>query len=101
MPPPSSSFLHAMDLTTTKKRYNLQPLHIPTKHFTLPADKALAVYIQSPGSQFLFVGAVTVARSSAFTSLPWPDPGPTVTRGTMQLTALDVASLSAKIGVSI
>ncbi|KAM7268468.1 hypothetical protein ACFE04_010634 [Oxalis oulophora] len=70
-------------------------------NFTLPADKALAVYIQSPGSQFLFVGAVTVARPSAVLSLPWPEPGPIVVGGTMQLTAPDAAPLSAKIGVSV
>lgn len=64
--------------------------------FTLPPDKALAVYIQSPGSQFLFCGAVTLARPSAVLSLPWPEPG-----GQMQLTAADSAPLSAKIGVSV
>ncbi|XP_071723215.1 uncharacterized protein [Rutidosis leptorrhynchoides] len=69
-------------------------------NFTLPADKALAVYIQSPGSQFVFVGAVTVARPSAVLSLPWPEPGP-VGGGPMQLTAPDSATLSAKIGVSV
>ncbi|GFP82079.1 hypothetical protein PHJA_000351200 [Phtheirospermum japonicum] len=42
--------------------------------FTLPSDKALAVYIQSPGSAFLFCGAVTVSCPSAVLSLPWPDP---------------------------
>ncbi|KAJ0577268.1 hypothetical protein HanIR_Chr05g0234061 [Helianthus annuus] len=30
--------------------------------FTLPADKALAVCIQSPGSPFLFVSVVTLTR---------------------------------------
>ncbi|KAI3725721.1 hypothetical protein L1987_65513 [Smallanthus sonchifolius] len=57
-------------------------------NFTLPADKALAVYIQSPGSPFLFVGAVTLTRPSAVLSLPWPEPG-------------DAVTLSAKIGVSV
>ncbi len=64
--------------------------------FTLPPDKALAVYIQSPGSAFLFCGAVTIARPSAVLSLTWPDPG-----GNMQLTAPDSVPLSAKIGVSV
>ncbi|KAK9902356.1 hypothetical protein M0R45_001595 [Rubus argutus] len=63
--------------------------------FQLPADKALAVYIQSPGSAFFFCGAVTVARPSAVLALPWPEPG-----GQLQLTA-DAAPLSAKIGVSV
>ncbi|THF96299.1 hypothetical protein TEA_018197 [Camellia sinensis var. sinensis] len=63
---------------------------------SLPPDKALAVYIQSPGSPFLYCGAVTVVRPSAVLSLPWPEPG-----GQMQLTAPDAAPLSAKIGVSV
>lgn len=63
--------------------------------FQLPADKALAVYIQSPGSAFFFCGAVTVARPSAVLALPWPEPG-----GQLQLTA-DSVPLSAKIGVSV
>lgn len=65
-------------------------------NFTLPPDKALAVYIQSPGSPFLYCGAVTLARPSAVLSLPWPEPG-----GQLQLTAPDAAPLSAKIGVSV
>ncbi|KAL6993275.1 hypothetical protein U1Q18_011390 [Sarracenia purpurea var. burkii] len=63
---------------------------------SLPPDKALAVYIQSPGSPFLYCGAVTVVRPSAVLSLPWPEPG-----GQMQLTAPDASPLSAKIGVSV
>ncbi|KAG2715315.1 hypothetical protein I3843_03G073300 [Carya illinoinensis] len=63
--------------------------------FTLPPDKALAVYIQSPGSPFLFCGAVSLGRPSAVLSLPWPEPG-----WQMQLTA-DAAPLSAKIGFSV
>ncbi|RVX11344.1 hypothetical protein CK203_019644 [Vitis vinifera] len=42
--------------------------------FSLPADKALAVYIQSPGSPFLFCGAVTLSRPSAVLSLPGQSP---------------------------
>ena len=66
--------------------------------FSLPADKALAVYIQSPGSPFLFCGAVTLSRPSAVLSLPWPEPG---SGGEMRLTASGDAPLSAKIGVSV
>lgn len=65
-------------------------------NFTLPPDKALAVYIQSPGSPFLYCGAVTIARPSAVLSLPWPEPG-----GQLQLMSPDAAPLSAKIGVSV
>ncbi|XP_022935285.1 protein OPI10 homolog isoform X3 [Cucurbita moschata] len=65
-------------------------------NFTLPPDKALAVYIQSPGSQFLFCGAVTLARPSAVLTLPWPEPS-----GQMQLMPTDSAPVSAKIGVSV
>ncbi|KAK9115890.1 hypothetical protein Sjap_014837 [Stephania japonica] len=64
--------------------------------FTLPPDKALAVYIQSPGSAFLFCGAVALSRPSAVLSLPWPEPG-----GGEQLQLTDGAMLSAKIGVSV
>ncbi|KAL8231806.1 hypothetical protein R6Q57_001584 [Mikania cordata] len=68
-------------------------------NFTLPADKALAVYIQSPGSPFVFVGAVTLTRPSAVLSLRWPDPGGDGLSN--HLTAPDAAPLSAKIGVSV
>ncbi|CAA3009635.1 Hypothetical predicted protein [Olea europaea subsp. europaea] len=68
-------------------------------NFTLPPDKALAVYIQSPGSHFLFCGAVTVSRPSAVLSLPWPEPGSNAAQ--LQLTAPEVPPLSAKIGVSV
>ncbi|KAJ9187780.1 hypothetical protein P3X46_003200 [Hevea brasiliensis] len=64
--------------------------------FSLPPEKALAVYIQSPGSPFQFCGAVTLSRPSAVLSLNWPEPG-----GQLQLTAADSAPLSAKIGVSV
>lgn len=65
-------------------------------NFTLPPDKALAVYVQSPGSSFVFCGAVTVARPSAVLSLLWLEPG-----GQMQLTSADSVPPSAKIGVSV
>ncbi|KAF5749909.1 hypothetical protein HS088_TW03G00236 [Tripterygium wilfordii] len=64
--------------------------------FTLPADKALAVYVQSPGSPFVFCGAVTLARPSAVLSLNWPESG-----GQMELMAPDAAPVSAKIGISV
>lgn len=65
---------------------------------TLPPEKALAVYIQSPGSPFLYCGAVTITRPSAVLSLPWPEPS---SGGQLQLTAPDAAPLTAKIGVSV
>ncbi|WJX58649.1 hypothetical protein P8452_44082 [Trifolium repens] len=67
-------------------------------NFTLPPDKALAVYVQSPGSPFVFCGAVTISRPSAVLSLLWPEIG----SGNVQpqLTA-DAQPLSAKIGVSV
>uniref|UniRef100_A0A2P2ISL5 Uncharacterized protein MANES_05G062600 n=1 Tax=Rhizophora mucronata TaxID=61149 RepID=A0A2P2ISL5_RHIMU len=68
-------------------------------NFTLPPDKALAVYIQSPGSPFQYCGAVTVSRPSAVLSLNWPDPG--AGDGQLQLTAPGATPLSAKIGVSV
>lgn len=67
-------------------------------NFTLPPDKALAVYVQSPGSPFVFCGAVTIARPSVVLSLPWPEPGSASIQP--QLTA-DAQPLSAKIGVSV
>ncbi|KAL6001144.1 hypothetical protein ACLOJK_006876 [Asimina triloba] len=63
---------------------------------SLPPDKALAVYVQSPGSPFVFCGAVSVARPSAVLALSWPNPG-----GQMQLAAADTVPLTAKIGVSV
>lgn len=63
---------------------------------SLPPDKALAVYVQSPGSPFVFCGAVSSTRPSAVLSLIWPEPG-----GQMQLAEAGAAPLSAKIGVSV
>ncbi|KAL8152819.1 hypothetical protein V2J09_010579 [Rumex salicifolius] len=67
---------------------------------TLPVDKALAVYIQSPGSSFLYCGAVTISRPSTVLTLPWPDPAADST-SPPQLTAPGAPPLSAKIGVSV
>ncbi|KAL5729634.1 hypothetical protein ACHQM5_002558 [Ranunculus cassubicifolius] len=66
-------------------------------NFTLPPDKALAVYLQSPGSPFVFCGAITIARPSAVLSLTWPQPG----SGLLQITSSDSVPVSAKIGVSV
>ncbi|XP_015931626.1 uncharacterized protein LOC107457943 [Arachis duranensis] len=71
--------------------------------FTLPPDKALAVYVQSPGSPFVFCGAVTLARPSAVISLPWPDPG---SGGQLQLTAADageqrIERVALKVGENL
>ncbi|XP_073125840.1 protein OPI10 homolog [Henckelia pumila] len=63
--------------------------------FTLPPDKALALYIQSPGSPFVFCGALTLARPSAVLSLTWPEPAQ------LHITAPDAPPLSANIGVSV
>ncbi|XP_010551467.1 PREDICTED: protein Hikeshi [Tarenaya hassleriana] len=68
-------------------------------NFTLPPDKALAIYVQSPGSAFVFCGAVTLARPSAVLSLQWPEPGGAAEQ--LQLMAADAAPLSAKIGISV
>ncbi|PON47330.1 OPI10 family [Parasponia andersonii] len=67
--------------------------------FTLPPDKALAVYVQSPGSAFVFCGAVTLTRPSAVLNLAWPEPG--AAAAPLQITASDAAPISAKIGVSV
>ncbi|KAI6670652.1 hypothetical protein NL676_005537 [Syzygium grande] len=74
----------------------------------LPPDKALAVYVQSPGSPFVYCGAVTVSRPSAVLPLPWPEPGGDAAAGgagaggqPLQLTSPGAAPLSAKIGVSV
>ncbi|KAK1314766.1 hypothetical protein QJS10_CPA06g02337 [Acorus calamus] len=57
---------------------------------SLPPDKALSLYIKSPGgtTPFVFCGAVHPSRPSAILSLPWPD-------------SSDEGGDSAKIGVSV
>lgn len=62
---------------------------------TLPPDKALAVYIQSPGSDFQYCGAVHAGCPSTVLTLSWPEPG-----GHGQLTS-NATPLTAKIGVSV
>ncbi|XP_010032742.2 LOW QUALITY PROTEIN: protein OPI10 homolog [Eucalyptus grandis] len=73
--------------------------------FALPPDKALAVYVQSPGSPFVYCGAVTVSRPSAVLPLAWPEPGgdaaAAAAGGQLQLTSPGAAPLTAKIGVSV
>ncbi|PON82272.1 OPI10 family [Trema orientale] len=69
--------------------------------FTLPPDKALAVYVQSPGSAFVFCGAVTLTRPSAVLTLAWPEPGAAAAAAPLQIAAADSAPISAKIGVSV
>nr|XP_048317952.1 uncharacterized protein LOC107428979 [Ziziphus jujuba var. spinosa] len=64
-------------------------------NFSLPADKAFVVYIQSPESPYLFCKAVTVSHPSAILTLPWPK-----LRGQFQLNT-NVVSLLAKIKVSM
>eukprot|EP00249_Psilotum_nudum_P015571 c25398_g1_i1 orf=846-1679(+) len=64
--------------------------------FSLPPDKALAVYVQSPGSEFQYCGAVHRGCPSAVLALLWPNPG-----GQMQLIAPAAAPLSAKIGLAV
>ncbi|PIA63689.1 hypothetical protein AQUCO_00201204v1 [Aquilegia coerulea] len=66
-------------------------------NFTLPPNKALAVYLQSPGSPFVFCGAITLARPSAVLSLTWPQPG----CGQLQITSSESVPVSAKIGISV
>lgn len=56
----------------------------------LPPDKALAVYVQSPGSAFEYRGAVHMGCPSAVLPLLWP-PSPTP----------GVPGSSAQIGISV
>ncbi|KAI5073260.1 hypothetical protein GOP47_0011273 [Adiantum capillus-veneris] len=65
--------------------------------YSLPPEKALAVYVQSPGSAFQYCGAVQRACPSAVLPLLWPSPG----SGQMQIMAPDAAPLTAKIGLSV
>ncbi|XP_031491566.1 uncharacterized protein LOC116258531 [Nymphaea colorata] len=62
---------------------------------SLPPDKALAVYIQSPGSDFQYCGAVYAGCPSTVLPLSWPEPG-----GQGHLTS-DATPLTAKIGISV
>ncbi|EFJ06994.1 hypothetical protein SELMODRAFT_134406 [Selaginella moellendorffii] len=63
---------------------------------SLPPEKALAVYVQSPGSQFQYCGAVHKACPSAVVTLLWPKPG-----GQMQIMASETQPLTAKIGLAV
>lgn len=63
----------------------------------LPAGKALAVYVQTPGSQFEYRGAVHSACPSAVFPLLWPG----ATSGQMLLTGPGAPTVSAQIGISV
>ncbi|CAM6081851.1 unnamed protein product [Calypogeia fissa] len=62
----------------------------------LPADKALAVYVQSPGSSFEYRGAVHNACPSAVIPLLWPS-----NPSQMLIMPAGSAPLTAQIGVSV
>ncbi len=64
----------------------------------LPLGKALAVYVQSPGSQYEYRGAVHSACPSAVFPLLWPGAN---SNGQMLLTGVGTPPLSAQIGVSV
>ncbi|GBG65915.1 hypothetical protein CBR_g54208 [Chara braunii] len=64
----------------------------------LPADAALAVYVQAPGSSWEYRGAVSNARPSAVLPLVWPQPATAVP----QLPAPGVPQpVSGQIGISV
>ncbi|XP_024369336.1 protein OPI10 homolog [Physcomitrium patens] len=63
---------------------------------SIPADKAVAVYVQSPGSNFQFRGGVTRACPSTVLSLLWP-----TTSSQMNLIGSTSRPVTAKIGVAI
>ncbi|XP_024399049.1 protein OPI10 homolog [Physcomitrium patens] len=63
----------------------------------LPAGKSLAVYVQAPGSQFEYRGAVHSACPSAVFPLLWPG----ATSGPMLLTGPGAPGASAQIGISV
>lgn len=65
--------------------------------FSLPPEKALALYVQSPGSEYQYCGAIHRACPSAVLPLLWPNPG----GGQLQIMAPGEAPLSAKIGLSV
>ena len=67
----------------------------------LPPNKALAVYVQAPGSSFEFRGAVHVGCPSANLPLLWPAPGGAPNGGPLQLTVAGAPPLTAQIGVSV
>eukprot|EP01018_Ginkgo_biloba_P026034 Gb_07045 [translate_table: standard] len=66
------------------------------REMVFPPGKALAVFTQSPGSQFQYCGAVHTGCPSAVLSLLWPSAG-----GHMQLMAPNSAPLTAKIGICV
>ena len=69
---------------------------------SLPPDKALAVYVQAPGSSFEFRGAVHVGCPSASLPLLWPSPGSAGgNTGPALITASGNPPFTAQIGVSV
>lgn len=65
---------------------------------SIPSDKAVAVYVQSPGSTFQFRGGVNKSCPSAVLSLLWPT---TSSTGQMHLIGSTSRPVTAKIGVAI
>lgn len=63
---------------------------------SIPPDKAVAVYVQSPGSTFQFRGGVNKSCPSAVLALMWPN-----SSGQMHLTGSTSRPVTAKIGVAI
>ncbi|BFI25384.1 protein Hikeshi [Marchantia polymorpha subsp. ruderalis] len=61
---------------------------------SLPADKAVAVYVQAPGSSFQYCGAVYQNCPSAVLALMWPD-------ANHRLLPSSSNNSSAKIGISV
>lgn len=63
---------------------------------SIPPEKALALYVQPPGSHFQYCGAVCQACPSAVLSLLWPNVG-----GQRHLTPPNASPLTAKIGLAV
>ncbi|KAG0579884.1 hypothetical protein M758_4G133200 [Ceratodon purpureus] len=63
---------------------------------SIPSDKAVAVYVQSPGSAFQFRGGVTRSCPSSVLSLLWP-----TSSSQMNLIGSTSRPVTAKIGVAI
>jgi len=63
---------------------------------SIPPDKAVAVYVQSPGSTFQFRGGVTRACPSSVLALLWP-----TSSSQMNLIGSTSRPVTAKIGVAI
>ena len=66
---------------------------------SIPPTKALALYVQSPGSHFQYCGAVCQACPSAVLPLLWPTAN--ADGQIRQLASPDSAPLTAKIGLAV